>query len=88
MHIAALTVQTVVASVAFACNFMMHRSVRMNIFTLEPYVAFESMLYEECYNAWFCRHLRCSQTTFLLLCNKLRVFFPLGPTKNIVLKGQ
>ncbi|KAE9290698.1 hypothetical protein PR003_g25223 [Phytophthora rubi] len=81
-HLAALAAKTVAASVALACAFMLHRNPPVNVFTFEAAIAFESMLEEECYNAWFCRHLRCSQETFRKLCSMLRVRFPVKPYKK------
>ncbi|KAE9105780.1 hypothetical protein PF010_g12870 [Phytophthora fragariae] len=81
-HLAALAAKTVAASVALACAFMLHRNPPVNLFTFEAAIAFESMLEEECYNAWFCRHLRCSQETFRSLCSMLRARFHVKPFKK------
>ncbi|KAF1778224.1 Harbinger transposase-derived nuclease domain [Phytophthora cactorum] len=73
--LAHLAMQTCATAVALACGFLMHRDVRINVYTLEDSIDFESVLHDPCYNAWFSRHLRCFQETFLLLCSMLRVHF-------------
>ncbi|KAF1792682.1 hypothetical protein GQ600_10189 [Phytophthora cactorum] len=72
----ALAVKIVAASVALVCGPMVHSNAPVNVFTFQAAIAFETMLDDECYNAWFCRHLRCSQATFRKLCGMLRVHFP------------
>jgi hypothetical protein len=46
-----VVMQTCATAVALACGLLMHRDVRMNAYTLEASIDFESMLHEPCYNA-------------------------------------
>ncbi|KAF1794336.1 hypothetical protein GQ600_13975 [Phytophthora cactorum] len=81
-RLAALAAKTVAASVALVCALMLHRNPSANVFTFEAAIAFESMLDDESYNAWFCRHLRCTQVTFHKLCSMLRTNFLVKPYKK------
>ncbi|KAE9361801.1 hypothetical protein PF008_g706 [Phytophthora fragariae] len=77
-----LAMQTCATAVALTCGFLMHRDVRMNVYTLDASIDFESMLDDPTYNEWFCRHLRCLQTSFVLLCKMLRLHFAAVPYKK------
>ncbi|KAE8971754.1 hypothetical protein PR003_g27999 [Phytophthora rubi] len=79
---AALAAKTIAASVALACALMLQRNPPENVFTFEAAIAFESMLDDKSYNAWFCRHLRCTQETFRKRCSFLRTHFPTKPYKK------
>lgn len=81
-QVVALAAHTVAASAALVCGLMFHRDAPVNVFTFQCAIAFETMLDEQCYNGWFCRHLRCSQATFRKLCSMLRGHFDQKPYKK------
>ncbi|KAF4138748.1 DDE superfamily endonuclease, partial [Phytophthora infestans] len=78
----ALAAKTVATSVAFVRGIMLQSNVPVNVFTFEAAVAFETMLDDQCYDAWFCRHLHCSQATFQKLLSMLQVHYPTKPFKK------
>ncbi|KAE8913700.1 hypothetical protein PF005_g15573 [Phytophthora fragariae] len=80
--VAVLALNTAAFSVALACAFMMRRNMRVNVCTIDASIDFESLMHDSCYDAWFKRHLRCSQKTFHLLCAMLRRYFPVVPYKK------